>query len=164
MKDLFLLLLFALAIIGGSGYYPSTSAVLETSQEIEYLRPIEIELTPEKPSIEVKPIPPRVKESPKYHELRVLATAYCPCKKCCGKFANGKTAIGRSAYAKGIAVDRKLIPLRSKVEVPGYGTVMADDVGGSIKGNRIDVRFISHREALQWGRKYITIRWYEPTK
>ncbi len=97
-----------------------------------------------------------------WKSLKVLATAYCPCKKCCGKYADGVTAIGKNALTKGIAVDKKIIPLRSLVQVPGYGTVMADDVGGAIKKKHIDIRFKSHQEALNWGRKYIVVKYLVP--
>ena len=97
-----------------------------------------------------------------WHKLNVLATAYCPCAKCCGKWADGMTAIGRDASLKGVAVDKRIIPLRSTVRIPGYGTVIADDVGGAIKRERIDVRFTSHQEALNWGRKNITIYYKTP--
>ncbi len=97
-----------------------------------------------------------------WKSLKVLATAYCPCRKCCGKYADGVTAIGKNASTKGIAVDKEIIPLRSIVQVPGYGTVMADDVGGAIKKKHIDIRFNSHKEALNWGRKYITVKYRVP--
>ena len=94
------------------------------------------------------------------------ATAYCPCKKCCGKHANGITATGRDASKAGIAVDRSIIPLGARVDVPGYARganengswILADDTGGAIKGRRIDVRFEKHSDALEWGVKNITIR------
>ena len=97
-----------------------------------------------------------------WRRVDVLATAYCPCRRCCGRYADGVTAIGRNAYTMGVAVDRKVIPLRSTVKIPGYGTVEADDVGGAIKRNRIDVRFATHAEARQWGRKKITIFFRTP--
>lgn len=103
-----------------------------------------------------------LQELKNWKSIKVLATAYCPCKKCCGKYADGITAIGKKASTKGIAVDKKIIPLRSMVQVPGYGTVMADDVGGAIKKKHIDIRFNSHQEALNWGRKYITVKYLVP--
>lgn len=96
--------------------------------------------------------------------MRVEATAYCPCEVCCGKFSDGKTATGRDASLPGIAVDPDVIPLGSRIEIPdcklcdGKWSVLADDVGGAIKGYRIDIRFQSHEEALEWGRKMVTIR------
>jgi len=102
-------------------------------------------------------------EKPPYIEMHVKATAYCPCEKCCGEYADGKTATMTNAYMPGVAVDKKKIKLGSKLFVPGYNgdmLVIADDIGGAIKGDKIDVRFPTHREALEWGVKHITIRIY----
>lgn len=95
--------------------------------------------------------------------IRVKATAYCPCKSCTGKDSSSpgynRTAMGTQAkrnpngYST-IAVDPRIIPLGSKVYVEGYGLAIAEDTGGAIKGNKIDVYFPSHSEALQWGVKY----------
>jgi len=90
-------------------------------------------------------------------EFDVIVTAYCPCELCCQKFADGLTSTGKNAYTPGVAVDPKVIPLGSIVFIPGYGSVEADDVGGSIKGDKIDVRFRTHREAKEWGRKKLRI-------
>ena len=97
-----------------------------------------------------------------WEEVQVEATAYCPCSHCCGQWADGITATGEDAFAKGVAVDRSMIPLGSTVVIPGYGTVIADDVGGAIKERRIDVRFPSHQAALEWGRQKITILYRIP--
>lgn len=95
----------------------------------------------------------------KSKRIEVRVTAYCPCKICCGNHANGKTATGRDAYKNGVAVDPTIIPLGSRLDIPGYGNwQLADDVGGAIKNNHIDVRFKTHKEALKWGTKTIKIR------
>jgi 3D (Asp-Asp-Asp) domain-containing protein len=98
----------------------------------------------------------------RYRTITVTATAYCPCEICCGKWANGTTAIGRCATLPGIAVDPKYIKLRSYIDVPGYGSwILADDTGSAIKGNKIDLRFNNHEEAKQWGVQRIKIRVWE---
>jgi len=92
--------------------------------------------------------------------MKVEATGYCPNACCCGKWADGKTATGRSAQFNGVAVDPSVIPLGSQLQIPGYceGVLsLADDVGGAIKGSKIDLRFKTHQDALDWGRKKITI-------
>ena len=67
-------------------------------------------------------------------------TAYCPCSQCCGPWANGITATGVTARANHtIAVDPRVIPYGSTVYIEGLGTFVAEDCGGAIKGNRIDV-------------------------
>ena len=78
-------------------------------------------------------------------------TAYCGCTKCCGKWADGYTYTGGLATQnRTIAVDPKVIPLGSVVEIAGKKYV-AEDVGGAIKQNRIDVFFAQHTTALDFG-------------
>jgi len=80
-------------------------------------------------------------------------TAYCPCKICCGEYANGITATGTVATAnRTIAVDPNVIPYGTHVLINGVEYV-AEDCGGAIQGNRIDVYFDTHQEALNFGRQ-----------
>lgn len=82
--------------------------------------------------------------------------AYCPCTSCCGAYASGITATGTTAAARRtIAVDPSVIPLGSKVVINGHEYI-AEDTGGGIKGNKLDIFFDSHREALNFG-----VRWYD---
>lgn len=89
-------------------------------------------------------------------------TAYCPCERCCGAYADGITASGHVIQAgdKFVAADRKY-PFGTLLIVPGYNNskpVPVLDRGGAIIGNHIDVFFQSHQEALKWGRKKLTIQ------
>lgn len=78
-------------------------------------------------------------------------TAYCSCSKCCGKWADGYTYTGTVATeGRTIAVDPDVISLGSVVEINGVEYI-AEDVGGSIRGNKIDLYFDSHQDALEWG-------------
>lgn len=80
-------------------------------------------------------------------------TGYCPCRICCGKWSGGNTASGTKPTAgRTIAVDPNVIPLGTKVYFNNH-TYIAEDTGGAIKGNRIDLFFNTHQEALMWGRK-----------
>lgn len=84
-------------------------------------------------------------------------TAYCPCPKCCGEWSDGITYMGTWAtQGRTIAVDPDVIPLGSSVEIAGQ-TYVAEDIGGAIQGNRIDVFFRSHAEALQFGVQYADV-------
>ena len=56
-----------------------------------------------------------------------------------------------------IAVDPNVIPLGSTIIVPGYGTYIAGDTGGDIKGNRIDVHITNLDSAWAFGRQNITV-------
>jgi len=90
-------------------------------------------------------------------EYRVLATGYCPCPICCGKYSSGYTAIGLKAGHGVIAVDPKYIPLRTKILIPGYGVAIAGDTGRKINNNHIDIGFDNHIDALRYGVRYIRI-------
>jgi 3D (Asp-Asp-Asp) domain-containing protein len=92
------------------------------------------------------------------------ATAYCSCVKCCDKDPSdewyGITASGKKAKWGTIAVDRKVIKLGSKLKIDGFPETIfrAEDVGGAIRGNHIDVWFPSHKEALQFGVQNIVVQ------
>jgi len=94
--------------------------------------------------------------------VRMRVTAYCPCKICCGPKAHGVTASGKPVAANGgrfVAADRP-IPFGTLITVPGYANgqpVPVLDRGGAIKGNRLDVYFPTHRQALAWGVKYLDV-------
>jgi len=47
--------------------------------------------------------------------------------------------------------------LGSRLYVPGYGHALAADVGGAIKGNRIDLCFDTYNEAIQYGRRTVKV-------
>ena len=84
-------------------------------------------------------------------------TAYCPCTTCCdqwGALPEGKTGSSGVGVYEGVtfAVDPKVIPYGTKMYVEGVGVGIATDCGGAIKGNRIDVYFTDHNDALVFGR------------
>ena len=90
-------------------------------------------------------------------EITVEATAYTAgCEGCIGITKTG-VDLNANPDAKVIAVDPSIIPLGSKVYVEGYGYATAEDTGGAIKGNRIDVFVPEQNDALQWGRKQVKV-------
>ena len=109
------------------------------------------------------------KQEPELISLgRFKLTAYCGCRKCCGKYAdnrpvdeNGEVivtgSIGVRLYAGvSIAVDPRVIPYHTQVVINGH-TYTAHDTGGNIKGNRIDVYFDDHDEAWDFGTQYAEV-------
>ena len=101
----------------------------------------------------------------------VSVTYYCTCQRCCGKApdhpAYGITASGtRATPYRTVAVDPSVIPLGADVLVDygdgaGLRRYRAEDTGGAIKGNRIDLCVGSHAKALQLGRRTATVYWVE---
>lgn len=100
---------------------------------------------------------------PKYRTLEMEVTAYCACPKCCGPNAQGLTASGKLvSYNNGefVAADTSVLPFGTKLIIPGYASstpVEVIDRGGAIKGNKLDVFYASHEEALKWGRQKISV-------
>jgi 3D (Asp-Asp-Asp) domain-containing protein len=94
--------------------------------------------------------------------IMMEVTAYCPCKKCCGASASGLTASGRNVRYNGgrfVAADNRF-KFGSRLLIPGYSTdkpVEVIDRGGAIKGDKLDVFFPTHQEAITWGRKLIPV-------
>lgn len=84
------------------------------------------------------------------------ATAYDPT-------AGSKTAMGTRARVGAVAVDPKVIPLGSKLYIESidgfasYGYATAEDTGGAIKGNRIDLFYNSNAEANRFGRRNVKV-------
>lgn len=95
-----------------------------------------------------------------YKEMTVTATAYTAyCKGCSGVTFTGVN-LRKNPQQKVIAVDPTVIPLGAKVWVEGYGVAFAEDIGGQIKGMRIDVFIPSHEEAMEWGKRRVKIKVY----
>ncbi|WP_286887064.1 3D domain-containing protein [Aneurinibacillus sp. UBA3580] len=93
--------------------------------------------------------------------LTMESTAYTAnCAGCSGVTSQGIN-LKENPDAKVISVDPSVIPLGSKVYVEGYGMAIAGDTGGAIKGNKIDVFFSDRNQALQWGRKDVTVKVFE---
>ena len=71
----------------------------------------------------------------------------------------GTTATGMPVGPGVVAVDPSVIPLGSKMYIPGYGNGVAADVGGGIKGDTIDL-WMPQAQCLAWGRRTVTITIY----
>lgn len=83
-------------------------------------------------------------------------TAYCACMKCCGK-TNGITASGTHATAGRTIATSTQFSFGTKLSINGV-TYTVEDRGGAIQGDRIDVYFDTHEQALKWGVKYLPVK------
>jgi 3D (Asp-Asp-Asp) domain-containing protein/peptidoglycan hydrolase CwlO-like protein len=83
--------------------------------------------------------------------LTVTATAYA---------LPGRTASGRPVGWGVVAVDPSVIPMGSRLAIPGYGMGVAADTGGAIVGARIDLWFPTVAQAHEWGTRTVTVTVY----
>jgi 3D (Asp-Asp-Asp) domain-containing protein len=93
--------------------------------------------------------------------MSMVATAYDPGPASTGKSpghpAYGITASGMRAGYGVVAVDPRVIPLGTRLYIPGYGNAIAGDTGGAIKGQRIDLGYATYNEAIRFGRQTVTV-------
>ena len=80
--------------------------------------------------------------------LTVTATGYS---------LTGRTATGVPVGYGVVAVDPNVIPLGTRMTIPGYGEGVAADTGGAVVGARIDLWFPTRAEAMAWGTRTVTI-------
>ena len=69
-----------------------------------------------------------------------------------------RTATGTIPKRGTIAVDPRVIPLGTRIYVPGYGYGVAEDTGGVVNGRIIDLFFETRQEAINWGRRTVQIK------
>ena len=132
--ELFLLILVVFTLVFISGY--TVGSTPPSGNEYIYIEP-----------------PP---EQPILKSLGTFKlTAYCACKKCCGK-SNGITASGaRAVEGVTVAADKRF-PFGTKLIIDGHEYTVQDR-GGAIKSNRIDIYFTSHKSALKFGVQYAEV-------
>lgn len=150
-------------------------SALRPAKAVEIVKEVPVEVVKEVPVVRTITktvyVPEVTEEDPvtTEPELQSLGTftvtAYCACEKCCDKAPDdpwyGITATGTKAtQGRTIAVDPKVIPYGSVVYfdgIDGFGGYVAEDCGGAIKGNEIDLYFDSHAEAKSWGIKELEV-------
>ena len=106
----------------------------------------------------------QIVQEPQLKSLGIfVSTAYCieNYSHICNNGDATKTATGTTPTpGRTIAVDPKVIPYGTKVIINGH-TYIAEDTGVAIKGNRIDIVFATHKEALEYGKRYVEVFIYE---
>lgn len=100
-----------------------------------------------------------------YHKYQLEVRAYCPCEKCCGKWADGYTASGKSVTANGgmFVAAGSAFEIGEYVLIPGYSAepVPVLDRCGSSYPYCLEVFFFDHQDALNWGVRDVLVRHYQ---
>jgi len=89
--------------------------------------------------------------------ITMVATAYDGCYECNKPYYGYPSYIGLPLARGIVAVDPRVIPMGTKLYVEGYGNAIAADQGNAIKGNRIDLYFDTHQQALNYGMKTVKV-------
>jgi len=87
--------------------------------------------------------------------LKMIATAYSRSEE--EGTADGITKSGTMVRPGVVAVDPEVIPLGTEIFIEGLGVFTAEDTGGAIKGNRLDIYFESRKEALEFGVQSVNV-------
>lgn len=88
--------------------------------------------------------------------LTMSATAYSTEANGMGTYS--ATGINLKQHPSCVAVDPSVIPLGSIIWVSGYGVSVAGDTGTAIKGNVIDLHFLTVAQSMAWGRRTVTVK------
>lgn len=89
--------------------------------------------------------------------LTMVATGYDGCYECNKPYYGQPSYIGLPLRRGIVAVDPHVIPMGTRLYVEGYGEAIAADQGNAIKGNRIDLYFDTHQQALNFGKKTVKV-------
>jgi len=120
------------------------SAVLQSQADTT---PVEATAVPEPPRVESEPVSAPAPQTGG-RTVTVSSTGYS---------LPGHTATGLPVGWGVVAVDPSVIPLGTKLTIPGYGEAVAADTGGGVRGRMIDVWFPTLAQARAWGRRTVTI-------
>ena len=86
-------------------------------------------------------------------------SAYCPCSRCCEQWAGGRTKSGWTPHqGTTVAADPRVWPIGTCLEIAGLGKRWVQDVGGAIKGLKLDVFYYHHRDARLFGRREMRVK------
>ena len=99
------------------------------------------------------------------HSALFTVTHYCGCSKCCGNYSDGSESVAYGASGKrlealvSVAVDPSVIPLGTVLHDAEGRLYRAEDTGGAINGNRIDLFVGDHQEAINMGVREMELYW-----
>lgn len=83
-------------------------------------------------------------------------TAYCPCRICSEGWGRNTSSGAQAVSDHTVAVDPRVIPIGSRLMINGV-VYTAEDIGGGVRGNHIDIFFNTHAETRQYGTRSVEV-------
>lgn len=140
--------------------YTLTCLVVGFGLGVIVMRPMTVVEATSEPSVVESAIVETVEPTPNIISLGVCkVTAYCMenYPHICNDGNSTRTSTGATpTVGRTVAVDPSVIPYGAEVIINGH-TYIAEDCGGAIKGNRVDILFATHQEALDFGIQYVEV-------
>ena len=104
-----------------------------------------------------------------WETITMKVTAYCPCEVCCEQWADIPVSSGKRKTASGHTISNgdkfvaapRIYSFGTEMVIEGYAggnVVKVEDIGGAIKGNKLDLYFDSHKTSLIWGVRYVEVK------
>lgn len=146
-------------LLADTGFYPGQmSGILDTNTQDAILhaqRTFTLKPTGKYDPLLTDMLFREVRQKPRAfrQELSMQATAYTAQDPGSGNLTKREHYLRKGL----VAVDPHIIPLGARLYIEGYGYAIADDIGGAIKGKRIDLAFENRTAALQFGRKTVKV-------
>ena len=103
----------------------------------------------------------KAKPKKNFYQSKFIVTAYSADPSENG--GSNKTRLGKKVRPGIVSVDPRIIPMGSKIVIPGYGIGIAGDTGGAIRGKRLDLCLASRHQEGRWGRRRLLVTIY-PSK
>ena len=165
LEDVAVFLFILVCAVGIGSLIVSAFAGIAEAEVLETAEPPQVSCEGLK-TVEVKTHPPQALPLPLTGEqtepeeqpetVTMIATAYCGCVECCGK-DDRITATGtRATEGRTIAADPHVLPYGTHVVIDGNEYIV-EDCGGGIEGNRLDLYFESHEDALRYGVRTVEV-------
>jgi 3D (Asp-Asp-Asp) domain-containing protein len=153
-----IVIILTLGLISGLSSPKTQPKVTLLSNDITQINTASIIST----EIKAKPAITPTEPQNQWQAIQMCVTAYCPCEKCCGQSADWITASGHKIQPGEtfVAADKRYA-FGMEMIIPGYNNdkpVKVLDRGGAIHGDRLDLFFTSHQQALNWGVKSLPVQ------
>lgn len=155
MKKILIIMLVCMLGLSINTYAAETTTEVTTEATTEVAKPVKKKKVKKLVGYKYKWKTKKVKVKKKKYLGKFWITHYCPCAQCCGYGGGKVTASGTTPKAgRTVGVNPALIPYGTKLKVGNKSGYVAEDTGGGIGWQHLDIFCNSHEEALAAGVGY----------